>query len=121
MNEITMPRETAQIVFDALVHSLDFGSGFLDTPEVEALRGLAVALGVDPATATPKEFVKHYPHVFEPMPDDLIDREFEVWVNKWDGHRFNLVRGGGERPDYVPCKAGYPYCRKPETDPIHHA
>jgi hypothetical protein len=27
--QITIPKLTAQILFDALVHSMDFGSGFL--------------------------------------------------------------------------------------------
>lgn len=62
---ITIPKGTAQILFDALVQSMDFGSGFLDTEEVEALRGLAVAIGVDPIVATPVEFKAGYPHPFD--------------------------------------------------------
>lgn len=54
--------EDLRVLFDAVCNSLDFGSGFLDTPEVEALRRVAVILGVDPAKATPREFVGQYPH-----------------------------------------------------------
>jgi hypothetical protein len=53
---ITVDRELVQVVFDTAINSMDFGSGFLDQAEVEALRGLAVVLGVDPATATPRQF-----------------------------------------------------------------
>lgn len=49
-----------QVVFDVAVHSTDFGSGFLDDEEVEALRGVAVLLGVDPMEATPENFKCKY-------------------------------------------------------------
>ena len=94
--QITIPKATAQILFDALVHSMDFGSGFLDTQEVEALRGMAAALGVDPREATPLEFIAQYPHAF-----------------KFTGFRTEAAE----------CEVG-PYsrrCRKPENDPIHQA
>lgn len=35
---ITLPLEAARAIFDALVTSMDFGSGFLSTEDVEALR-----------------------------------------------------------------------------------
>ena len=50
---IQVPKLTLQIVFDAAVESMDFGSGFLDTEEVDALREVAGLLGVDPRVATP--------------------------------------------------------------------
>jgi hypothetical protein len=46
--------ELARIVFDTAISSMDFGSGFLDNDEVDALRELAVLLGVDPDVATPE-------------------------------------------------------------------
>lgn len=95
--QITIPKLTAQVLFDALVHSMDFGSGFLDTEEVEALRGMAAALGVDPNDATPSEFSRHYPHSFV--------------LPKWP------IKAG----EPVPCNAGWPACAKPESDPIHQA
>lgn len=57
-------KEDKQLLFDALVSSMDFGSGFLDTDTVNALRRLAVDLGVDPLVATPNEFRSQYPHPF---------------------------------------------------------
>jgi hypothetical protein len=51
-----LPREHVQIMFDALVHSMDFGSGFLHEEEVVALRETAIALGLDAEVATPIEF-----------------------------------------------------------------
>jgi hypothetical protein len=62
---ITIRRDVLQIVFDAAVNSLDFGSGFLDDEEVEGLRAVAVALGVDPMVATPFNFKQKYPHAHE--------------------------------------------------------
>src|SRR6185312_11238594 len=62
--KIEVPKLAVQIVFDALVHSMDFGSGFLGTEDVHGLREVAVALGVDPIEATPGEFRKDFPHPF---------------------------------------------------------
>jgi hypothetical protein len=45
-----------RVVFDTAVHSMDFGSGFLDDAEVEALRAAARLLGVDPWLSTPERF-----------------------------------------------------------------
>jgi hypothetical protein len=42
--------EAVQIVYDALYHSMDAGSGFLSTEEQNALRHLADAAGFDPPT-----------------------------------------------------------------------
>jgi hypothetical protein len=52
--------EIWQAVFDVAVGSMDFGSGFLDDEEVEALRAAAGILGVDPDTATPRQFICKY-------------------------------------------------------------
>lgn len=61
---VAMRRDHAQIIFDRLVGSLDFGSGFLYDEDVEALRALAVLLGVDPMTATPSGYQSQYAHHF---------------------------------------------------------
>lgn len=53
-------KRVLQIVFDTAVHSMDFGSGFLDDEEVLALREVAVILGVDPIVATPDNFKCKY-------------------------------------------------------------
>ena len=57
---VTVPREMLRIVFDAAVNSLDFGSGFLDDEDVEALRDIAIRLGADPDDATPFNFDDKY-------------------------------------------------------------
>lgn len=120
---ITIPKLSAQIVFDALVHSMDFGSGFLGTEEVEALRGLAEALGVDPVVATPAEFAKGYPHAFKAMPDEMIRRVFTPYAaipepEAPGGYR---TERKGQMPDFTPCQVGTwgRHCGKPEDDPIH--
>lgn len=69
--------EAAQRVFDALVSSMDFGSGFLETDDVAALRELAVAIGVDPNVGTPAEFRSQYPHPFE----GETDRTRIAWMS----------------------------------------
>jgi hypothetical protein len=53
-------KEHWKVVFDIATNSLDFGSGFLDDEEVEALRAAAVDLGVDPMEATPHDFKGQY-------------------------------------------------------------
>jgi hypothetical protein len=50
---ITIPRSIVQRLLDITIGSTDYCSGFLDDEEVEALRAVAVALGVDPMKATP--------------------------------------------------------------------
>ena len=124
--QITLPKLTAQILFDALTTSMDFGSGFLDTGEVEALRGLAVALGVDPLKGTPAEFVKHYPHPFKPMTHPGMVAQVFGLIESKDvlasiiGPEEVSRRNSERQPPFVPCLAGaYPYCQKPESDPIH--
>lgn len=51
-------------MFDIICCSMDFGSGFLDTPQVDLLRKVAVELGVDPMEATPSNQAENYPHQF---------------------------------------------------------
>jgi hypothetical protein len=63
--KVEVPKVALQLVFDALCQSLDFGSGFLDDEDVEGLRAVAVALGVDPMVATPADWVHRYPHVYK--------------------------------------------------------
>ena len=54
--------EKLQMLFDIAVGSLNFGSGMLDTDEVNLLRDIAVKLGVDPMEGTPSGFAKYYRH-----------------------------------------------------------
>lgn len=52
-------------MFDIICCSMDFGSGFLDTPQVDLLRRVAVELGVDPMEATPFNQAANYPHAYD--------------------------------------------------------
>lgn len=126
---VTIPKETAQRLFDALAGSMDFGSGMLETDDVEALRALAVAIGVDPNKGTPDEFAAGYPHGFEGQ----TDRQRVAWQRgaltqttaisvTGAPYTVNMIDEAA-MPDFVPCKVG-PYgrwCNKPEDDPIHQA
>lgn len=69
---IEISKETLSQVFDIVVNSLDFGSGFLEDVDVRALRDVAVLLGVDPMVATPSSFRVNFPHEFvsKDVPDD---------------------------------------------------
>ncbi len=69
--EMVIDRRLLQIVFDVAVESMDFSSGFLDDEEVDALREVAVVLGVDPMIATPENFKCKFDgkHDFSPRPD----------------------------------------------------
>jgi hypothetical protein len=62
---VTLSKDSAQRVFDALAGSMDFGSGFLESEDVLALRELAQVIGVDPSIGTPDEFKKDFPHKFK--------------------------------------------------------
>jgi hypothetical protein len=72
VSELHVPDGVARTVFDIAVHSLDFGSGFLDDEEVKALRELAVILEVDPMKATPAEWVCKFdpPHEWTEVRSD---------------------------------------------------
>lgn len=64
MTSISLSFEHAQILFDALSNSMDFGSGFLDNDDIDALRALARAIRVPESEATPDEFmVNYYPEL----------------------------------------------------------
>jgi hypothetical protein len=119
--QITIPKLTAQAVLNTVITSTDFDDGMLDAEEVEALRALAVALGVDPAKATPAAFTRHYPHPYRPFDspadaDEALGIRRVIAVQTADG--WTTRRNDEPRP-YEPCSAGWPRCTKPATDPIH--
>ena len=95
-DDLSVPREDLQILFDTAVNSMDFGSGFLDDHEVECLRRIAVVLGADPKVATPYEFQSKYPHPF--------DRQ------EYETHK------GGEWFTVIMCRR----CGKPEENAMHN-
>ncbi len=77
---VTVPTDDLRALFDIATSSLNFGSGFLDSDEVQVLRRTAVAIGVDPMAGTPKEFALRTAHPFV--------AEYDNWVEgpcKWCG------------------------------------
>jgi hypothetical protein len=133
--QITISLETGQRLFDALITSMDFGSGFLETEDVEALRALAVSIGVDPEKGTPDEFIAQYPHQFkDPGERSAIavmvgaaDRQVGHWTGTW-GDADNrwvdeTVIDESRMPAYAPCRRGVygRWCAKPAEDPIHRS
>lgn len=61
---VTLATEDLRALFDIATGSLNFGSGFLDSDEVEVLRRVAVVIGVDPMAGTPPEFAVRTPHPY---------------------------------------------------------
>ena len=121
---ITIRREDAKHLFDLAVDTPLVCSGSFDTDDVVVLRKLAGLIGVDPAKATPSDFVRDFPHAFEP---------FNVGIERME-RRDDAAPGGirwetdeevyarlGESPDW--CVAGdyNRRCRRPANDPIHAA
>lgn len=62
---ITIEKRLVQCMFDLAVGSLNFGSGWWDTEDVEAAREVAVTLGVDPQKEVPDLHFDKYGHVRE--------------------------------------------------------
>lgn len=58
--DVTIRRGDLRALLDVATGSMDFGSGFLDNEQVEALRKVASVLGVDPIIVTPSNFVCQY-------------------------------------------------------------
>jgi hypothetical protein len=75
--KITLHRDDAQELLDALAGSLDFGSGSLSTEAVVALRNLATVLGVGQIDVTPTEYVNTHVHI--PVPETYTPRK---WIEK---------------------------------------
>lgn len=57
---VTVRRGDLRALLDVGTMSMDFGSGFLDNEQVEALRKIAVVLDVEPLAVTPANFVCQY-------------------------------------------------------------
>ncbi len=98
---IEVPRHVLAAVFDALVTSMDFGSGFMEDEDVEALRTVAVLLGTDPQEATPYGYRCKYSGTHEPHPfDPSLCRECK-----------KPIPNAPPRPlPAIPCTCNDPYC-----------
>lgn len=63
-DEVTIQRETLQVLVDTIAGSMDYGSGFLDIEDVQALWAAAEILGIPQIDVTPSEFRHLMPHRF---------------------------------------------------------
>lgn len=72
--KIELSFEHGRVLFDSLCSSLDFGSGFLDNEDVDALRALAREIGVAESVATPENFMVNYYPELEALPKYSSER-----------------------------------------------
>lgn len=79
---LAVPAEDLAALFDIAVGSLNFGSGFLDSDEVEVLRRVAVAIGMDPMAGTPKEFARRIAHAHVPEVPSWPEGPCK-WCGRW--------------------------------------
>lgn len=63
--DIVLPLDKVKHLFDLVIGSMDFGSGFLDDDDVDLLREIARWIGVSPDVATPTDWRHKYPHPFQ--------------------------------------------------------
>jgi hypothetical protein len=125
---VTMSKDSAQRVFDALSNSMDFGSGFLESEDVLALRELARVIGVDPSIGTPDEFKRDFPHAFESFGENrkavaqrlgLLRQEVRYSVTN-EPFTVTTIDENGMPKESV-CKVGSygRTCMRGAGDPIH--
>jgi len=81
-----MTEDDLREMFDIICCSMDFGSGFLDTPQVDLLRRVAVELGIDPMEATPSNQAENYPHTYRPYTNGYSNTYCQKCY-KPEGHR----------------------------------
>jgi hypothetical protein len=66
--EISLPKETLQLYYDLLVGSMDYGSGFWSTEEVEEIRKLGILLKVPNAMYYKHDRCRHCEHEYSYHP-----------------------------------------------------
>lgn len=95
-DEELMPlkRGTIKTMFDIICCSLDWGSGFLDTDEVNMLRDVAVLLDVDPMEATPPSMCKSFQHDHKPKIHQPLGGGFTDEDKREDRERWNRLYAG---------------------------
>lgn len=120
---VTLGLETAKHLYDLATDSPLMCSGSFETEDVIVLRELAGIIGIDPASATPDEFVRDFPHPFKPFNIAGEHDYVRVSADERDGIRpetdAEVYARLGENPDQ--CSAGTygRKCRRPADDPIH--
>jgi hypothetical protein len=117
--EVTLSLEVARHLFD------------LATDDIRVLRKFAIAIGVDPLGATPFEFIRDFPHAFQPFDVDKARcRKPSNWsysspLGLWETDDEVIARATRIGADLTQCIAGGPFgsrkCRRDASDPIHQA
>lgn len=87
---VTVPREMFAALVDMAVGTSDWGSGFLDSEEVEILRTAAGVLDIPARDVTPDNFLSEYA-------DPLSEKEFKNLAL----FRLWVARGESTGPYYV--------------------
>lgn len=103
-DHVQVSREDARILLDLAVQMDNACSGWMDSDDVAALRRLAVAAGVDPATCTPTEYRADFPHAY--VHGESSD------LNHWRRNVLRISREGSGRLT----EAHNIQVRTPETD-----
>lgn len=133
-NRVTLYLDDARRLFDLATDSPLICSGNFETDDVVVLRRLAATIGVDPARATPDEFVRDFPHPFAPTNVD-VERDMVVDTASPRADVFGVschtatrletdeevYARLGEIPDSCTAGGYNRRCRRPAADPIHHA
>lgn len=91
---VEIPRLLLQALVDMAVESMDWGSGFLDTEDVDHLRAAAGILGVNPRNVTPSDFRDKYL-------DPLSENEFVTLESYRQGAEKYRDRNGQPSRWYV--------------------
>lgn len=131
--KITLSLDDARHLFDLAIDTPLLCSGSFETDDVAVLRKLAVLIKVDPAAATPDEFVYDFPHPFKPFSINLERNQVPTGERRvpWPGAEpYPMLRPEtddevyarlGESPDRCSAGSYSRRCRRPAADPIHTA
>jgi hypothetical protein len=121
---VALALDDARRLFDLAVDTPLLCSGSFETDDVVVLRRLATTIGVDPALATPDEFVRDFPHPFAPFRADM-EREWVRAPGEPGDMRLETEAEVharlGESPDRCMTGGYNRRCRRPADDPIHTA
>jgi hypothetical protein len=121
--KIKLDLDDARRIFDLAVDSPLICSGSFETEDVVVLRRFAERIGVDPAKATPEEFVRDFPHTFRPF-NVQIERNQVADPDPPHGLRWEtddeVYARLGSSPDRCEAGAYSRRCARPSADPIHH-
>lgn len=113
-----------QRLYDLATDSPLMCSGSFETDDVRVLRRLALKIGADITAATPDEFVRDFPHAFDP-PSYEAERRYHhhggpLGAPIWETEEQVLARLGGIYPDACMAGRGARRCNRPADHPLHH-